>query len=82
MQIPSIPFRVICLRGAANSILLIAAMALFPGCEKQPEMSLSKDQMAFVRGDYAIDVIMRIYAPDLEKLKTWTPPKADMVDAK
>jgi hypothetical protein len=28
------------------------------------------------RGDYGIDVILRIYVPDLEKFKTWTPPKA------
>jgi hypothetical protein len=79
MQIPSTPFRVIRLRGAANSILLLAAMALLPGCEKQPDMSLSKDQMPLIRGDYAIDLIMRIYVPDLEKLKTWKAPKAEKV---
>jgi hypothetical protein len=29
------------------------------------------------RGDYDIDVIMRLYAPDLERYKTWSPPKAE-----
>ncbi|MCH7228532.1 phosphatase PAP2 family protein [Haloferula sp. A504] len=31
------------LRGAAHSILLLAALALFPSCEKEPETSLSKE---------------------------------------
>jgi len=29
------------------------------------------------RGDYGIDLIMRLYAPDLERFKTWSPPKAE-----
>ena len=29
------------------------------------------------RGDYGIDVILRLYVPDLEKYKTWAPPKAE-----
>jgi len=31
------------------------------------------------RKDEEIDVIMRIYVPDLEKIKTWTSPKAELV---
>ena len=31
------------------------------------------------RGDYGIDMIMRIYAPDLERYKTWSPPKAERI---
>ncbi len=31
------------------------------------------------RGDYGIDLIMRIYAPDLERYKTWNAPKAEKV---
>jgi hypothetical protein len=31
------------------------------------------------RKDEEIDVIMRIYVPDLEKMKDWTPPKAELV---
>jgi hypothetical protein len=30
------------------------------------------------RGDYDVDVIMRIYAPDLERFETWTAPKAEI----
>jgi hypothetical protein len=29
------------------------------------------------RGNYGIDLVMRIYAPDLERYQTWTPPKAE-----
>jgi hypothetical protein len=31
------------------------------------------------RGDYGIDVILRVYVPDLDKFKTWTSPKAKMI---
>jgi hypothetical protein len=30
-----------------------------------------------VRGDYGIDVIMRICAPDLERFSEWSPPVAE-----
>ena len=29
------------------------------------------------RKDEVLDIIMRIYAPDMKKLKTWNPPKAE-----
>jgi hypothetical protein len=29
------------------------------------------------RKDEAIDMVMRIYAPDLKKMKTWKAPKAE-----
>ena len=29
------------------------------------------------RGDYDIDVMMRIYDPDLKQFKTWSPPKVE-----
>ena len=29
------------------------------------------------RGDYGIDVILRLYVPDLDKFKTWSPPVAE-----
>lgn len=138
MQIPFTPFRLIRLRGVGYPIHLPAVLALFPGCEKQPETSVSKDQMPLARafwsvtlydskngflipndrkkysvgkngsmqlndqggieiyvaaekpesvaeenwlpinrGDEALDLVMRIYAPDLEEMKTWTPPKAE-----
>jgi len=31
------------------------------------------------RGDYGIDVILRLYHPALEKFKAWSPPKAERV---
>jgi len=31
------------------------------------------------RGDEAIDLSLRIYAPDLEKMKTWKAPSAELV---
>ncbi len=32
------------------------------------------------RGDYDINVMMRFYAPDLERFKTWSPPKVETTD--
>lgn len=32
------------------------------------------------RGDYDLDIIMRLYAPDLERFRTWTPLKAKIID--
>ena len=29
------------------------------------------------RKDEAIDIVMRIYAPDMEKMETWDMPKAE-----
>ena len=26
-----------------------------------------------------LDLVMHLYAPDLEKFKTWTPPKAEKI---
>ena len=34
------------------------------------------------RKDEALDIVMRIYAPDLEKLKTWNAPKAEIFGGK
>jgi hypothetical protein len=34
------------------------------------------------RKDENVDIILRIYVPDLEKMKTWTPPKAEMLTYK
>jgi len=31
------------------------------------------------RGDLAIDLVLRVYAPDLEKMKTWKAPRALLV---
>ena len=44
---------------------------------KQPEGVPSENWLPLVRGDYAIDVVMRIYAPDLERFAEWKPPVAE-----
>ncbi|MGW8248839.1 MAG: DUF1214 domain-containing protein [Acidiferrobacterales bacterium] len=48
--------------------------------EEQPEGVPPDNWLPLVRGDYAIDLVMRVYAPDLEEYATWTPPKAEVVD--
>ena len=47
---------------------------------EQPEGVPDENWLPLVRGDYGIDVLMRIYAPDLEKFASWTPPQAEMVE--
>jgi hypothetical protein len=44
---------------------------------EQPEGVPEENWLPLVRGDYVIDVIMRIYVPDLARFATWTPPKAE-----
>ena len=34
------------------------------------------------RKDEDMDIVVRIYVPDLEKMKTWTPPKAEKVESR
>ena len=48
--------------------------------EEQPEDVPDENWLPLVRGDYAIDLILRIYAPDLEKFANWTPPKTELAD--
>jgi hypothetical protein len=48
--------------------------------EEQPEGVPDENWLPLVRGDYAIDLILRIYAPDLEKFADWTPPKAEILE--
>ena len=47
---------------------------------EQPAGVPDENWLPLVRGDYAIDVIMRIYAPDLEKFATWAPPVAERIE--
>ena len=47
---------------------------------EQPEGVPDENWLPVVRGDYGMDIIMRIYAPDLEKFATWTPPVAERVN--
>jgi hypothetical protein len=47
---------------------------------EQPEGVPDENWLPLVRGDYGIDVIMRIYAPDLERFATWTGPRAEIAE--
>jgi hypothetical protein len=44
---------------------------------KQPAGVPEENWLPINRGDQQVDVIVRVYVPDLEKLKTWKVPKAD-----
>lgn len=45
--------------------------------EQRPDGVPEENWLPLKRGDYGIDVVMRIYVPDLEKFKRWQPPKAE-----
>jgi hypothetical protein len=47
---------------------------------EQPEGMPEENWIPMSRGDYGVDVIMRLYAPDLERFETWTAPKAERID--
>jgi len=44
---------------------------------KRPKGVPAENWLPVNRGDYSIDLSMRIYAPDLERYKTWSAPKAE-----
>jgi hypothetical protein len=44
---------------------------------EKPEGVPEENWLPLTRGDYGIDVILRLYVPDLEKFKNWTPPKVE-----
>jgi hypothetical protein len=46
---------------------------------KKPNGVPAENWLPVNRGDYGIDLIMRIYAPDLERYKTWSAPKAERI---
>jgi hypothetical protein len=46
---------------------------------EQPDGVPAENWLPIKREDLGIDVIMRVYVPDLEKMKTWKAPKAEMV---
>ena len=43
---------------------------------RKPKGVPKENWLPLKRGDYGIDVILRLYVPDLEKFETWTAPKA------
>ena len=46
---------------------------------EKPEGVPEENWLPINRKDENLDMIMRIYVPDLEKLKTWSPPKAELL---
>jgi len=49
---------------------------------KQPKGVPVENWLPINRKDENLDIILRIYVPDLEKMKTWTPPKAEKFGSK
>jgi hypothetical protein len=49
---------------------------------EQPEGVPEENWLPINRKDEDMDVILRIYVPDLEELETWEPPKAERIDAR
>ena len=45
----------------------------------KPEGVPEENWLPINRKDEVIDVTLRVYAPDLEKMKTWTTPKAEVI---
>jgi hypothetical protein len=48
---------------------------------EKPEGVPEENWLPLKRGDYGIDVVMRIYVPDLDKFKTWKAPVAEKLSA-
>jgi hypothetical protein len=46
---------------------------------KKPNGVPSENWLPLNRGDYGIDLVMRIYAPDLDRYKSWRTPKAERI---
>jgi hypothetical protein len=46
---------------------------------EKPKGVPSENWLPVNRGDYGIDLVMRIYAPDLERYKSWSAPRAERV---
>jgi hypothetical protein len=45
----------------------------------KPEGVPEENWLPINRKDEDMDIILRIYEPDMEKMKTWKAPKAEMV---
>lgn len=46
---------------------------------EQPAGVPQENWLPITRKDENMDIILRIYVPDLEKFKTWKPPQAEVV---
>ena len=47
--------------------------------EEKPDGVPEENWLPINRQDENIGIILRIYAPDLEKMKTWTAPLAEKI---
>ena len=47
---------------------------------KKPDGVPEENWLPITRKDEDLSANLRIYVPDLEKMKTWTPPKAESID--
>ncbi len=47
---------------------------------EQPAGVPADNWLPVPRGDYGMDIIMRLYAPDLERYDAWNPPKAALIE--
>ena len=47
---------------------------------EQPEGVPDENWLPINRGDIDVDIILRLYSPDLERFANWTPPKAVRLD--
>jgi hypothetical protein len=48
--------------------------------EDKPAGIPAENWLPINRGDLDMDIILRIYAPDLEKLKNWQAPEAEKIE--
>jgi len=55
-------------------------IAIYIAAQK-PEDVPEENWLPLNRGDYGIDVILRLYNPDLDRFKTWKAPKSEMIGA-
>jgi hypothetical protein len=46
---------------------------------EKPDGVPEENWLPITREDLDLDIVMRLYIPDLEKFKDWTPPKAKIV---
>ena len=53
-------------------------IAIYIAAEK-PDGVPEENWLPINRKDQGLDIIMRVYQPDLEKMKTWQPPRAELL---
>jgi len=61
---------------AAKALTDEGGIEVYVAAEK-PEGVPDENWLPLNRGDYDIDVILRLYVADLDKFKTWSPPVAE-----